>query len=65
MLEHVGVGVLGQDDGVAGADDGVGVLEEHVQRPCLALGVLPVIGDAAEDLAGARQGRPQTERIER
>jgi hypothetical protein len=59
------LGKLGQHDRVAGADDSLRVLQEHVERPRLALRVLPVIGDAAEDLAGARQGGVQPHRGER
>jgi hypothetical protein len=45
---------LRQHDGVARADYGVGVLHEHVERARLALGVLPVIGDAGQNFARPR-----------
>ncbi len=63
--EHPRHRELGQHDGIAGADHRVRVLHEHVERARLALRVLPIIGDAGEDLAGARQRRPQPHFIER
>ena len=40
-----------------------GIFQEHVQRPGLALRVLPVVGDAGQDLARARQRRPESGRV--
>ena len=50
-------GVFRQHDGIARTDHGIRVLHEHVERARLALGMLPVIGDAAEDFARPRQRR--------
>ena len=65
MHEDPRLGELRQHDRVAGPDHRLRVLQEHVERPRLALRVLPVIGDAAEDLAGPRQRRAQPHRGER
>jgi hypothetical protein len=54
-----------QHDGVARPDHRVRVLHEHVERAGLALGMLPVIGDAGENLAGPRQRRAQLYLVER
>ncbi len=59
------LGHLRQHDRVARADHRLGVFEEHVERPRLALRVFPVIGDAAEDLARPRQWRPEPHRLDR
>ncbi len=63
--EHPGFGELRQLDHVAGAHDGVGVLHEHVDRPGLALGVLPVVADAGQDLARPGQWRAQPHLLQR
>ena len=59
------LGHLRQHDRVARPDHRFRVLHEHVERPRLALRVLPVIGDAAEDLARPRQRRAQPHRTRR
>ncbi len=63
--EHPGLGELRQLDRVARPDHRVRVLHEHVERTWLALGVLPIVGDAGEDLAGSGQGRPQPHPLQR
>ena len=65
MHEDPRLGQLGQHDRAAGPDDRFRVLQEHVQRPRLALRVFPVIGDAAKDFAGPRQRRAQADRAQR
>ena len=65
MHEDPRHGEFRQHDGVARPDHRVGILHEHVERTRLALGMLPVIGDAGEDLARPRQRRPQAHAIER
>ena len=59
VLEHVRARVVGQHHRVAVADDGVRRLEEHVELPRFSLLVLPVVADAVEHLARARQRRAQ------
>ena len=65
MHEDPRLGEFRQHDRVARPDHRLRVLQEHVERPRLALRVLPVIGDAAEDLARPRQRRPQPHRAQR
>ncbi len=62
--EHPGLGELRQFDHVAGTHHRVRVFHEHIDRPGLALGVLPIVADAGEDLAGARQRRLQLHRVQ-
>src|SRR5215472_9082018 len=59
--EDPGLGVRGQHDRVARADHRVRVLEEHVERPGIERAVLPVVGDARQDLARPRQRRAQAD----
>ena len=65
MHEDPRHGEFRQHDGVAGTDHGIGIFHEHVERARLALGVLPVIGDAGEDLSRPRQRRFQAHFFDR
>ena len=65
MHEDPGLGQFRQTDRVARPDHRLRVLHEHVEGARLALRMLPVIADAAQDLARARQGRAQSDAVER
>ena len=60
-----GSSVIGSSIVSPGADDRVRVLDVHVQRPRLALGVLPVVRDRAQDRPRPRDRREQPHRLER
>src|SRR2546427_405190 len=53
------LGELREHDRVAGADHRVRALQKHVERPSLERAVLPVIGDAGQDLARPGQRRAE------
>jgi hypothetical protein len=57
--EHPRDGEFRELDRVARTDNGVRVLHEHVERPRLALRVLPVVRDRAQDMMGPRQRSAQ------
>ena len=65
MVEDIRVRALRQYDSVTRTNNGIRVLEEHVERAGLALGVLPVIADAGKDFAGPGQRRPQPHHVQR
>ena len=65
MHEDPRHGEFRQHDRVARPDHRVRILHEHVERARLALRVLPVIGDAGENLARPRQRRAQPHFFER
>ena len=63
--EDPGLAELRQHDRVAGPDHRIRILQEHVERPRRERPVLPVVGDAGEDLSGARQRRAQPDVFQR